>query len=288
MLKPSLLHTSINITLMKSKLTCLSAIAAVMLALCSCSDDDTPQLPVNTDVTFNISLPDAGRSIGQAESAVHLRCAVFNAEGTYLTTYDEGNVFADTKTANVTLQLVTGETYTVAFWVDAETSPYTITDEGTLSVDYDGALCNDDSRDAFYAARSVTAGADVVASVQLTRPFAQLNIGASDGAAYADAETSVTVINGTYSTMDLLTGLCTGSPRTVTFAKATPPEGTLTVADTEYTWMAMNYLLVDTEGLVGLTVTLTTEGYTGESTFTEVPLRRNYATNLVGAIYSAD
>ena len=76
----------------------------------------------------------------------------------------------------VELKLTTGNTYTVAFWADSEDAPYTVDFEAkSVSVDYAGVKSNDENLDAFYAWYTFTVTGTQTETVDLKRPFAQLN-----------------------------------------------------------------------------------------------------------------
>ncbi len=59
-------------------------------------------------------------------------------------------------TAKISLKLITGRSYSIVFWADAkglgtEGNPYTYSSDGkTITVNYENAVAQDESRDAFY------------------------------------------------------------------------------------------------------------------------------------------
>ena len=206
-------------------------------------------------------------------------------------------------TASYSTRLVTGQTYTFVFWAETDGNGAYTYDTGakTITVNYTGAAGNDESRDAFYAVlKDVTITGAYSASVELHRPFAQLNFGASD---YEDAkaagikvtEAAVKLTN-VANTLNLLTGDVSGT-ETVTFASAelpTDPNGTLTAATKTYKYVAMDYVLVgkDAKTLSDVTLTLavdanSTTSTTPEYTYTNVPLQGNYRTNIVGNLFTS-
>ena len=199
--------------------------------------------------------------------------------------------------AQLSLQLATGKSYDFVFWADAygqdaEQSPYTI-DYGakTITVDYATALANDEQRDAFY---SVIQGLAVTTSVSkdvtLTRPFAQINVGTEDFSAAAESglqtaslKTKMTIKN-VPTTLNLANGT-TSEQTDVTFTSNTIPTESLVVSGKTYNYLAMNYLLVGTDKTTtNISFEFTDGATTSTRTFSNVPIQRNYRTNIIGSI----
>lgn len=199
--------------------------------------------------------------------------------------------------AQLSLQLATGKSYDFVFWADAygqdaEQSPYTI-DYGTktITVDYATALANDEQRDAFY---SVIQGLAVTTSVSkdvtLTRPFAQINVGTEDFSAAAESglqtaslATKMTITN-VPTTLNLADGTTSGQTD-VTFASNTIPTESLVVSGKTYNYLAMNYLLIGADKTTANFEFEFTDGATTSTrTFSNVPIQRNYRTNIIGSI----
>lgn len=202
--------------------------------------------------------------------------------------------------ASYSTRLVTGQTYTFVFWAEnSSCSAYAYTPgTQTVSVDYTGAVGNDESRDAFYAVKDVTITGAYSESVELYRPFAQINFGASDYDAAVAAGITVTgaavKLTNVANSLNLLDGSVSGS-ETVTFAEAilpTDPNATLTAAGESYKYVAMDYVLVGNgaKTLSDVTLTLAADGTlsaTPEYTYTSVPLQGNYRTNIVGSLFTS-
>ena len=243
-------------------------------------------------VTFNVSTPAiATKAYSDGKTATTLQYAVYDAEGNILNdfTVTDGTI---NSSANVDLQLTTGNTYSVIFWAAAPGAPYTVnfTDK-TMDVDYNGALSNDEGRDAFYKYHTFTVNGAQTETIELKRPFAQLNIGTADLAAstaagYTPTRSSVTVEN-VYETLNLATGAVSDEAVVVFAENAIPSGQTFPVANNEY--LAMNYLLVSAEKeVVDLTFTYT-DGTTAKTrTVGAVPVQRNYRTNIYGNLLTSD
>jgi hypothetical protein len=161
-----------------------------------------------------------------------------------------------------------------------------------MTVDYEGALSNDENRDAFFKYHEFTVTGAQTEVIELKRPFAQLNIGTNDyqaskDAGYAPAYSYVKI--PVYSTLNLATGAVDGIA-TKEFALAAVPQGeNFPVAGYEY--LSMNYLLVAADKeVVDLTF-----GYSENNTTVEksrivgsVPVQRNHRTNIYGQLFTSD
>ena len=162
----------------------------------------------------------------------------------------------------------------------------------TLTVDYSDAKSNDEARDAFFGKATVTVKGAVSQNITLKRPFAQLNIGTND---MAEAETaglntgalqSSVTVSGIFSSMNLMTGIPDPNTSTVeTFGLNAIPKETFTAGGRTFDYLALNYLLVsDQKGLVNCEFTYTDGATTETRTIDNVPVQRNYRTNIFGSL----
>ncbi|MCC8037199.1 MAG: FimB/Mfa2 family fimbrial subunit [Bacteroidales bacterium] len=278
------------------KKTLLTAMAALMMgAMCSCSSDNDDVHEAT--VTFSAQLPSAisSRTFSDGLSATVLDYAVY--EDGKLISQDNTSIGSD-RIARVSLKLMVSQTYDVIFWAHAENAPYKWTPEDqTVTVSYDGAKLNDDTRDAFYAKSTVTVSGNATESVTLLRPFAQINVGTTDIAEKADKTVSTTMtVNDVYTTVNLGTGAVSGLTN-VTFAQTVRPNDGLTSDDDgyqtfpigkldEYEYLAMAYVLVGKDKQTS-DISL---GFWDNSTSINAlsipgaPMQRNYRTNIFGAL----
>ena len=253
-------------------------------------------------VTFSVGTPEiTTRAFSDGLTATVLQYAVYDAEGNELTdlTKTDAEIHGST---TVNLQLTTGNTYSVIFWAAAEDAPYTV-DFGTktMTVDYSEAVSNEETRDAFYKYHTFTVTGAQTETIELKRPFAQLNIGtndyaASESAGYTPAYSYVKV--PVYNTLDLVEGKVSTVNGTSTsedavateFKLATIPEGeTFPVSGYEY--LSMNYLLVAADKeVVDVVFGYSENNTTVEKTRTvgSVPVQRNYRTNIYGQLFTSD
>ncbi len=266
-------------------------LAAGMLTATSCQSDlDVVQSGNESVVSFTLEQPGIStRAYSDGLTATTLTYAVYEAgEKTPLITSTDEVKFAD-KTAIVNLSLVTGKSYDIVFWADAEGAPYTFdATTQSITVDYSNAASQDEKRDAFYATKkSLTVTGPLDETITLHRPFAQLNIGCTDAkesttAAFTPTQTSVQVKN-VYTTINLFDGAVSNETEVNFDLANVPANEVFPVAGAEY--LAMNYLLVANEKeLVDVAFTATDGAHSIAREYASVPVQRNYRTNIYGKI----
>ena len=245
------------------------------------------------EVSLNVQAPTmVNRAYSDGLTATHLQYAVYDEAGNILNdlTVTDATINGST---TVQLQLVTGNTYSVLFWAAAPNAPYTVDlANKTMEVSYTGAVCSDENRDAFYKYHTFTVSGAQTETIELKRPFAQLNIGANDYAEAAKAGLTVThakVATSAYTTLDLATGAVDGLTN-VEFAYAAAPTSETFPVD-DYQYLAMNYLLMAADKeTVEVTFYYATDenGANAKSrTVGSIPVQRNYRTNLYGALFTS-
>lgn len=303
---------------MKRYFKTITAVVLAALTTAACQKEnfgDATPAGQEVDVTLDLLAPQIGtKSYGDGTTAKTVYVHVYqqDADGklTYIQPAAEG---ASLKTPSQSLtlnglnatystRLVTGQTYTFVFWAQADNAPYTY-DAGkkTITVDYANAAGNDENRDAFYnVLPNVKIEGAYTASVQLSRPFAQLNFGVTSEDYAAAKAAGLTVTDATVTlthaatSLNLLDGKTTGD-ETVTFAKAAlpaDPNAVLTAGGKDYKYVAMDYVLVgkSAKTLSDVTLTLTATGThsaTPKFTYSNVPLQANYRTNIVGNLFTS-
>lgn len=286
----------------------LAAAALTMLAV-SCNKEQVTEVPDGqmVDVTFTAALPGemATKSLGDGMTAKNLYVSVYenDAEKTHLGDLDKTATFTDLKT-QVTFSLVKGKTYNFVFWAQAEGATcYDIDDLKNIKISYEGAVANDETRDAFYATRKeLKVNGALTETIKLYRPFAQVNFGTAvlfDAAAAgfipaqsAFTATDVANVFDTFNAEGKVEGPATDK---VTFAKAEIPGGgeTLVTKDgTKYLWMTMNYILpVGKQGekhISNVTAEFIPEnGDPITASAPQAPVRNNYRTNILGNLLTS-
>ena len=277
--------------------------ALVAMVATSCQQDVDLDQQVNlgetATVSFNLATPQIATKadFSDGTTATHLQYAVYDANGTILPTFTVTDGVINRST-QVEFQLTTGNTYYVLFWAAAEGAPYNVDLAAkTMVVDYNNAVSSDENRDAFYYYDDFTVEAGMAPiSAELKRPFAQLNIGTNDLAASATAGYTVThakVEVAASSTLNLANGAVDGmAVRTFEYAAIPGSSQVFPVNDTEYDYLAMNYLLMGTtKETVDVKFTYATDA-TGANAKTRtvgsVPVQRNHRTNLYGQLLTSN
>lgn len=271
------------------------AVAAIAMLATSCSKDDASTVVggETSTVTFAVEAPVmATRALGDGTTAVDLSWAVYAADGTYLEALSgsKAGAFSSLK-ANVEIELVNGKEYAVIFWAQAPGAPYTFDKAAKKVTVADALTSNKEAYDAFYKYETIAEVAGPrTQTIVLTRPFAQLNIATADTAKAADgglvvAQTKVVV--PAYNTLNLVDGSVSGEAER-TFAMADILTGeTIEVGGKKYDLLSMNYLLVNAKELEIVKFTVKNGTFEEEFTYNNVPLQRNYKTNIIGNLLTS-
>ena len=288
--------------------------AAVFFSAVSCVKEDVSSSLTGgeVEVTFTANLADLGtRAIGDGTTVDRVYLAIFENtnDKNYLSelTPADGYSVSNGK-ASMTVVLLKNKVYDLVFWAQKNgTGAYTLDlANREIKVNY-GSAANAEDRDAFFLVRNAyTAGADESETeFILKRPFAQINVGNTDadvewarknGAVIKQSAMSVTT--EIFNTLDLSSpeANLTGDKVAATFELSSIEElGTISgtvdptakVDDTnkEYNYLAMNYLLVDEKTLVELNFSFVDDdNITYSRSYHQVPVQRNYRTNIVGNI----
>lgn len=299
-------------------LTTIAAGAGILMLLASCQRDElTGGTPAGEEVTVSISavMPEGGEPVVRSatdpgDGSDVNRCIM----SIYLADEDlqAPILYAEKVTASVSgktavfpdQRLVSGHEYRFVFWADyvadntSETGRATDLNYDTQSfptVSFkDGAAykSNDDTRDAFFLVEDVTVSGPSTQSFELRRPFGQLNIITNDWGAIpkeaADqlrpAKVKLT-FNDVPNTIDLLTGEVSNAAD----ISGEAVEVSKIAQDGDAKHLSFDYILAK-EGeqtiLPGFTMDfLADDGNTKVTdtyTFTNIPVQRNYQTNVRG------
>ena len=298
----------------------MAAMALLLLSACS-SDDElsqgngirNPALRMR-QYPFELSGGMQNKAISDGTTAKNLTVHVFDENGTYLSELDK-TVELNEKKKSVSINLVKGKTYSFLFWasVNKENSPYSFGVDGkTITVDYNDAKANDESRDSFLGVvKNKAVEASFEENVTLKRPFAQINFLTDD---IADAgKNGLTIDENTHSSITLSKVATTLNPFTntvggfteaeVIFGEAAIPALSETVTmgsapDAKtYNYLGTAYFLVPAEGenpnagkdqAMLNSATLKIKDINGEGLKVEnVPVQWNYRTNIYGSLLTA-
>ena len=228
----------------------LFLVLAAAFAMVACQTDINEVGVVaggEVDVTFEVGTPT--RAYSDGKTATVLQYAVYEGADENATLLPS---LTGTKeihgSTTVPFKLVTGNTYTVIFWAAAPNAPYSVDwATGTMTVDYTNAVSNDETRDAFYKRHTFTVTGAQTETIELRRPFAQLNIGTNDYTASANAgynpEYSAVTVKNIYKTLNFWTGAVDNAVEVnFDYAKIAKKE-VFPYDDTNYDYLAMNFLV---------------------------------------------
>ena len=308
------------------KKTLFLAVAAVTALFSACSSDEVASSAndsnvVNVSFSANFDQVMPTRSVSgdtDGTQATTLYVAVYNTSNelipaiSHIGTAAGGKDFVTVsgKTATVNFQLVKGQTYNFVFWAQNPNAtagavvfnPTT----GKVNVDYSKIKANDETLDAFTAhVNDLTVTGALSQNVTLKRPWAQVNYGSAQADWDAAVAAGITVakskvtVNNVYTTLNTLNGEVEGEATTtdVELAANTIPASaatarTLTVSNTNYKYIGLNFLLVGNEGQQSL-IKADLEIQKADGTvintlaFSNVPVQRNYRTNIVGNLLTS-
>ena len=268
-------------------------VAALGMLATSCTKDDAAVAGGESLVSFTIDSPElmTRAEDGKGQSTNHLQYAFYDENGVILPAL-KGEVANFVGSTKINISLVEGREYSALFWADNTAAPYQVSLENkTMEItatEFDG---NADKYDAFYKYQTEINPAQKTHHIELTRPFAQINIATADKTKAANAgfdavATKVTV--RAHSTLNLATGVVGNNDYvdyTYTWAALPTSPATATVGSQSYDMLAMNYVLVNGRELVNVKMEVSEEASGAapiERNYTTVPVQRNYRTYIVG------
>lgn len=277
---------------MKKILFSIVAVAALVATSCQREAEEAIQTR-EAVVTFVVETPEIGtRAFGDGTSATDLYYGIYDKAGELISAIskvDDANKETINISTTVSLNLVTGNEYSLIFWADNADDVCEV-DFATKSMTFNPAAANAEAYDAFWAyVEPFTVTGNLTKTVYLYRPFAQLNVGTDDIAAATAAgmtvkESKITVTTPT--TLNLVDGVVSGDAEMVYDYTAIPEGETFPVAG--YDYLAMNYLLI---GADKATVDVKFEYGDGANTYAQeytfVPVQRNYRTNIFGSLLTS-
>ena len=288
----------------------ISLAALLLTGACSIDERTSGDNGNEAMLTLNMGLDGAvqTRAIGDGSGADHLIYAVFDKNGTRIEGIPQVSKNVNFPTTE-TITLAKGQTYMIAFWAQNKAcTAYEVSNEMVVNIDYEDAKSNDETRDAFFKTVVVNVTGDAELDVELTRPFAQINVGVTTEDWNAAVAAGITIteskaaVKQAASTLNLLDGTV-DDPVEVTFDFANIPTDALSVdldgeGPEDYKYLSMNYILPYDATTGDASTTLEDLEFTFRSvagndiTLTKgldaVPVQRNWRTNIVGQILSGD
>lgn len=289
------------------KILAFAAFAAMFFAAGSCQKNEAIGGRGEACVTkFSVEMPQEAqtRSVSEGE----------NVDVVYYEIWDEdfSNILGSGEEAitggrlEKEFVLVKNQTYNFIFWAQKSfesDAPFSWNTLKEIKVDYSKFTANNkDCYDAFYSTAE-----DIVADggtkyVYLTRPFAQLNFGASvmdTAVGEFTVESNTVTVKQVATVFDTRSGKASSTSSELVDVTFTAEDGGLVQDETEdhkdlavssknYYWVSMNYFLVpaETEANVVVNATFDTTLGTVSHSINSVPVQKNYRTNIVGDIFT--
>lgn len=288
---------------MKKPFAILSVVA---LVLTGCAKENFSNKAVAGDeiaVSFVADMNPSGTRAtidndGKGVNADQCRLQIYLNKGDNATLlYNKVKPVSALKATFSDITLIKDQNYDFIFWADNAAGDFYDTDslkEVKLKGDYIGCK---DARDAFFAAFNETVTAPLSKTVELYRPFAQLNIITNDVQAVkaqVPAESVASVLPNKvkvkYTAPDkfnALTGEASGS-KEFTYEAATYTD--LVASTAELNTLSMDYIFASETKSVN-TIDFTAKNDTPTSAisdivlkFENIPLQRNWRTNITGSL----
>ena len=279
--------------------------AAVLFGASSCVKEDISSSLAGgeVEVTLTIDVPELGTradgTYGDGMKVNQLFVAVYEQGGTkaLATSHLDGNDEIKNGKAFVTMVLLRDKTYDLVFWAQvAGAGAYTLNlaDGRNIEANYE-CKCNLENRDAFFLIENGWKAGRDKTNFSLQRPFAQINVANSDedkanvtanGATIVTSKMTVAGTTPVYTTLNLKDGSVSGEYAPVFVEANIPDQHPFHIAG--YNYLAMNYLLVNVKQNVDLEFVFADEAntlYTRK--YHNVPVQRNYRTNILGNILSS-
>lgn len=270
---------------MKKYFTLISA-AALLLVGCA------KEVPAVTDgdeaVTFSVALNEATKASadndGMGANVDNIKVAVYMHTGVDAEPYKFYDApvavyDAATKTGTFTVNLIKSQTYQIVVWADKD-GRYTC-DEGLQEIVRDtDHVCNNDEYDAFFASVPFTQGVTTSTTITAKRPFAQLNFITTDIKAGFEPST-VSVTYTAPSQFNALTDKVSDSAVFTHVADVYKKDPTAA-----QNTIIMDYLFATAEDgvVLGEVATKVELVATIEASYFNIPVKRNYRTNIIGAL----
>ncbi len=272
--------------------------ASALLCSTSCSEEAVVPAVAEDAVSFSVALDGANgsRAINDGLNATELYYEVYatTGSGENLTVADAPLATYDVKKegfngkANINLALVKGQTYYIVFWAQA---PGAYNASNLRAIDVNEVYTNAAAKDAFTAVQKFTVGNQKSFDITLKRPFAQINFGTADAelAEKAGVTFSTSIVEeyetATFATQYDALAEVGSKVEAIEFIEGELLSDALTVAGTNYKYLAAAYVLLPDYERAIANVKMTIETGLNKTVVVEVPnapVQRNYRTNVIG------
>lgn len=275
-------------------------IALVILSFSACSNDDylLQTEDENVSITFRPTLGSelGTRAIGDATGINRLTVAVYEGSQTLYKRFSFSEDWDIVKRNGITLTLIEGCSYKILFWAEnSENSAYTITDDGSINVNYDnyinGGFAKMEEMDVFFGTSSITVGSQKVENegeIELSRPLAQLNFADNTTQPEMGAHKAIVTFHSIATSFNPFTGEVEMLDMDKAFVFTDFPTETLLIDGSTYYYLSSNYFFTPQTGAININATIDLQNTDGTSIKTvelsDIKLEKNKKTNVTGSI----
>ena len=294
------------------KLVCWAMGLAAVLTVGSCQKEIN-YLDGDINVKFEVNAGDiATKAIADGTNIDVLYWELYGADPASAAAPLGRDIVRDNdgdKRFTVNLKLVADQKYNIVFWAQVDGQQHYIVDDlrNVKINSYADENANDETRAAFFAVYPFETenGVAINETVELARPFAQLNLGATTyetslnnvNGGQIKVESTEMTVSGVANSFNTLEGVGQSDfDGIVTFKAAATPNGVadqteqkLTVGSNNYYWLGMNYLIVEGDNdNVKVDIVVNTNMGVVKHVVDNVPVKENYRTNILGNILTTD
>lgn len=281
-------------------------LAAGLLMSVSCQKEASEaEVPETVETVFTVQIPSEAetRTVSKAEKTDIVYYEVWDeAFAQRLFPYpgsEENSAIVSGCAAEITIDLVKDQKFNLIFWAqNKDCGAYSWADLKKVNVDY--SKFKEDQKDiydAFYAVMENVEGDGKSKTVRLYRPFSQVNFCATELQTTLGPITlsgNTVTVSEVATTFDTRTGLGENPRKDVAFGTSADfvEDKTIEVDSKTFHWVAMNYLLVASTSVENPSVNVTvkadfvTNFGTVHHDVLNVPIQRNYRTNIVGDLFT--
>lgn len=289
---------------MKNLIISAFAFFAILLAGCQ----EIGPVMDGGNVTFALQAPESVSTkavIGDGENVNIVYYEIYLDKTGHKNDYREGQPLIKSsvpmrgKEASLSLNLLEDQNYVALFWAQVDGYDYYNVEDlrkvEALYQDENGKfiLSNDEARAAFCQVFKFDTEDYVSETVTLVRPFAQLNLGTEKEFLNDDylitLQESKMKVEGVGTAFNVAKMGAYSDTKDVVFEFGKVPQQDLAVNGKAYAYAGMNYFFVPNDASnVEVTYEIMTDVGTVNRTVTQVPVKKNYRTNILGNLLTKE
>lgn len=266
-------------------------ISVLMLLATACQQEDvcSPEDNVPVNVVYQVQMGDdlqSSRTIGDGSQVDELIVGIFR-DGSLVTTKIYTGT-GDGKFNNVSIPMMTKETYNLVFWAQNSENPiYSIDEKFNVNIDYSKytdeiTLAGTEYFEAF-TTRMIAVSVDNPGDkhIKLIRPFGQLNVGVTEGIDVSNVDKIEMVVKGIPTVYNPLSNLSFETrDLNLIFGRPSTENPYLEVDNTNYIYLATAFMLPVSD--TNVEITIHQGNVRTKLNVDHVSLGTNERTNIVG------